>query len=244
MTDEFELDLSHLVVKPSAVNKPELIVLYGPPGGGKSYLAASISEVEDQYPVLILDTEGSTAGTLATFDDERIDILKVDTAKQFDQIIRSLTTKTHKYKTVIVDTFDVAQDRAIKPFLDQNAGNTFAGWGQLKEWTIDTARALKAAPFLSILVFHETIEKNEHGANERRLVLAGSAKETMPGIPDVVGLVTRKANKDGSEVSTVQFAPSPSTATKNRFQLPARMEGATMSGIFEEIQKNKREEIN
>lgn len=241
MTD-YELDLSKLVQKPSQMNRPELMVFYGPPGGGKTWLAASASEVDDLWPVLIIDTEGSAAGTTASFSDERVDILPVSNAAQFDQVLDKLLTKTHKYKTVIVDTFDVTQDRNVKPILEQYAGNGFAGWDAVKEWTNETARKLKSADFLGILVFHEAVEKNENGANERKLVLKGSAKETMPGIPDVVGLVTRKADKSGVETTTVKFAPSPNTATKNRFKLPASMEDPTMVEIYEHIKSNKREE--
>lgn len=242
-----ELDLSKYTIKPSALTQPELVVFYGPAGGGKSYLSASASEVEGLYPVLIVDTEGSTAGTVAAFDDDRIDILPVSDHATFEQITEALLTRPHKYKTVVIDTFDVAQERAVEAYQDENSGDGFAAWREVKSWTNRKARDFKSAPFLGILVFHQTEEKTESGlVTGRKLSLQGSAKETMPGIPDVVGWVTRKADKDGHEVSTVKFAPDPKLATKNRFGLPDKMEDVRMSDIYEWInnrsKRNKKEE--
>lgn len=240
-TEEFELSLDHLPLqKPSQMNKPELIVLYGPPGGGKTHLAASASEVEGLYPILIIDTEGSASGTVAGFDDDRVDILPVTSHGQLDSLLDALTEKTHKYKTVIIDTFDVAQARAVDEFLEEHASNTFAAWSEIKAWTVDVARTLKAADFLAILVFHENVEKTDTGAMVSQLVLQGSAKSVMPGIPDVVGLVTRKADKEGVETTTVQFAPDNNKATKNRFNLPARVEDPSIGTIFEHIKNRKK----
>lgn len=239
--EEFELSLDHLPLqKPSQLNKPELILLYGPPGGGKTHLAASASEVEGLYPILIIDTEGSASGTVAGFEDDRVDILPVTNHDQLDGLIDALLEKTHKYKTVIIDTFDVAQARAVDDFLEEHPSNTFAAWSEIKQWTVDVARSLKAADFLGILVFHENVEKTDTGAMVSKLVLQGSAKDVLPGIPDVVGLVTRKADKEGVETTTVQFAPDNNKATKNRFGLPARVEDPSIGSIFQHISNRKK----
>lgn len=241
MSDEFELTLDHLPLKkPSQVNKPELIVLYGPPGGGKSYLAASASDVKALAPVLMIDTEGSASGTVSHFDDDNIDILEVDTFDKLDSLIEALTTKTHKYKTVIIDTFDVAQKWAVEVFQEENPGNGFKAWGDVADWSVQTARDLKRADFLGIMVFHEKEDVLESGKRLSKLALQGSAKDVLPGVPDVLALVTRKTNKEGEEVTTLTFAPDPSRATKNRFGLPVKAEDATMSTLYELIDNNKK----
>ena len=43
MTNPLDAFKQH-IVKPSQLNKPNLILLYGNPGSGKTHLAASISE--------------------------------------------------------------------------------------------------------------------------------------------------------------------------------------------------------
>lgn len=241
MTKDFDLDLSHLPLKkPSQVDEPELIALYGPPGGGKTYMAATASELDRLAPVLILDTEGSAAGTLAHFEDERVDILSVGNFGDLDQLIDALTERTHKYKTVIIDTFDVAQAWAVDYFLAENPSNTFAGWGDVKAWTVEVARRFKAAPFLGVLVFHEDKDKTDTGAMHSGLVLQGGAKAVLPGVPDVVALITRKADKEGVETTTATFAPDTRRATKNRFALPAQMENPSIPAIFEHIAERRK----
>lgn len=241
MTKDFDLDLSHLPLKkPSQVSEPELIVLYGPPGGGKSYMAATASELDALSPILILDTEGSAAGTLAHFDDDRVDILAVDNFEDLDQLVDALTSRTHKYKTVVIDTFDVAQGWAVDYFLAENPTNTFAGWGEVKTWTVEVARRFKAASFLGVLVFHETKEKTDTGAMHSELVLQGGARAVLPGVPDVVALITRKADKEGVETTTATFAPDTRRVTKNRFSLPAQMENPSIPAIFEHIAESRK----
>ena len=69
--------LSKYTVKPSDVRYPGLVMLYGRPGSGKTWLAASVSELDSVNKVLYIDTEGSTEGTLVGFDDAKIDILNI-----------------------------------------------------------------------------------------------------------------------------------------------------------------------
>lgn len=44
--EEFNLDWLGETAKPSEMGDPKMIGLYGQPGSGKSYLAASVCEVE------------------------------------------------------------------------------------------------------------------------------------------------------------------------------------------------------
>lgn len=246
MADEFELKLPGLK-KPSQVSEPEIIGLYGPPGNGKTWLAASASQVAKLSPVLIVDTEGSTTGTVADFDDEKVDIYDLseiaddsDKLRAFVALLKDLTTKTHPYKTVVIDTFDVAQAWATKFYQAKHEDNSFKAWSEVKEWTVRTIRNLKAAKFLAIVNFHEKEDRTDTGALVSKLVLDGSAKDVVPGIFDIIGYTTRKASKDGTVSTTVQFAPNPRKATKNRFEgkIPPIVEDPSMKKIFELIQKS------
>ena len=121
--------LSKYTTKPSEASYPEFMLFYSQPGSGKTYLAATVSELPTVKSVLIIDTEGSTTGTLATFDDNKIDIVDIrKTVDQInaenpgtvtyiaflDQILSDLFTNGSEYDAVVLDTLDVAQDWKIK----------------------------------------------------------------------------------------------------------------------------------
>jgi len=74
LTDEFSLD--EFAWKQEGPSLPELIMLYGPYGQGKTHLALSASEVEGLYPMAVLDLEGSTTGVIDKFDRDRVTVIR------------------------------------------------------------------------------------------------------------------------------------------------------------------------
>lgn len=252
MADQFDLSatLAKYVTKPSQAAKPEFIALYGRPGCGKTYLAATISQVEGINKVLILDTEGSTVGTLNGFDDEKIDIVRVDSHEMFQAILDQLVDPKVKnpYDAVIIDTFDVAQDRASKFFQDNaplarsGEKDGFAAWGALKDWTInDVGQRLRQAPFVVIAVFHEAEEKMTDGSVRKGLALQGSAKTVWPGIPDMVVWLERKNTAEGTK-TYAYFETEDGKVTKNRFGFPPIVEAPDFPGIFKYATRNNTKE--
>lgn len=244
MTSALEAFATH-VVKPSSLNKPNFIALYGNPGSGKTHLAASISEVKEYAPVLIIDTENSAQGTVGNFADENIDIIPVSTYEGFeavwDAVLEDDANGTLKYKTVIIDTIDVAQDRALEFFEAEQAAegkaDGFAKWGKVKAWTEKLGRRAQEANFLAITVAHSKREKLESGAFSDLMSLSGSAKDTFPGIPDVVGFTERDES-----VTTIHVGSSKRRSTKNRFGLSDTIENPTMADILAVIAGNGKKQ--
>jgi hypothetical protein len=239
-TDLFDLDavLAKYVVKPEAAGKPELILLYSPAGSGKTYFAASACELPGVKKVLYLDVEGSTKGTLGSFDKNKIDIIPIyleEPSRQFpllNTIVSKLGDKNTvtKYDVVVVDTYDVAQDLSISAF--ENADG-FQTWRDVKEWSLDTARMLKRIAPLGILVMHDREEKVDSGAIVARLRLSGAAKDVLPGIPDMVAYLERKLSKEDGKVHTyAYFESSNKKVTKNRFKFPPIMEDADLPALW------------
>lgn len=245
--DDFMLEFGDELVKPSELSEPELILLYGKAGSGKTHLAASICEVEGFSKVLILDTEGSASGTVASFSDDKLTTMKVDERNKFNTLLKKLCDPDYKhpFDAVIIDTFDVAQDREVDHLLktvknEKGVLDTRKAWGEVRKWSIKVARMLKAAPFTGIIVTHETTDKLESGSILSTVMLSGSAKDVVPGIPDAIGYTVRQV-KDGKERTTVQFAADTKRATKNRFSLPQEMTDASMSTIYNHIRTNHEE---
>lgn len=236
MTTEFpELSFSQFIHKAEALNAPKSILLFADAGRGKTWLAASASEVEAMSPVLLIDAEGGASAIARDWKD--VDVLNVSTHSQFQAVIDDLLNKPHKYKTVIIDTIGVVMDRAEKAFGEkpENQNNKFGRWGDLKNWANDVFRALHSAPFTSIIIAHAMDDKDENtGAIKTTAMLPGSFKSTLPGIPDIVGYLTVE-EIEGVPQRVLVVAPSNRLVTKNRFGLPAKITQPSMKKIIDLI---------
>lgn len=248
--DPFNLDdvLDKYTKKPSETAKPELALLYSRPGGGKTYLAATISEVPGVNRTLILDTEGSTSGTLSDFDDDKVQIIdcRRDTPIASFQFLNTILEKLfdsknkHSYDAVIVDTFDVAQDWALAYFESTTPKNDgFAKWAGVKEWSLSTAASLKRMAPYAVLVIHDKTEKDADGANVIGLNLLGSARDLLPGIPDIVAYLKRVLEND-REVTLGYFASEGNKVTKNRFKFPPVVRDPSFPKLFQYIEDQRK----
>lgn len=259
MTDTFNLQdtLEKYITKPSESTTPRLSLIYSPPGQGKTFFGATASRIPGVRKMLILDTEGSTTGTLGSFDDDVIDIISVEKEDEVEsfQFLNAILEKlfdkdtVHEYDVVMIDTFDVAQGWAHKYF-DANAPtgrsgekDGFAVWGNVKDWSISVARNMKRIDAFGVLVVHDTEEKNKDGALVTRLNLLGKAKDVLPGIPDVVVYLNRVLEGE-EEITFGYFATQDGKVTKNRFQFPPVVKNPSFDGLFKYIEDRKAEKDN
>lgn len=240
MTDEFDLDatLAKYVTKPEPLAKPELILLYSQPGGGKTHLAGTAAQLTEVKKGLYLDTEGSTVGVIA---DQKWDIIRVDKHENpfgfLHSILTGIETKGTGYDVVVIDTFDVAQGWAEAHFEEKSpVGRSgekdgFWKWAKVKDWSIWAARVLKKSPALGIIVVHDEEVKSASGSLTKRLSLLGKAKDVLPGIPDVVAYLERKT-VEGEEHTFTYFSTSDNKVTKNRFGFPPKVQDATIPKLY------------
>lgn len=250
-----EFNLEKFVIKPDEVDEPQLIYYYGPAGSGKTRLAASAAEVEGLFPVLIIDVEGSTQGTLQGLPADKIDIIRPQEHPDVPQgqeyqfvmyLLQNMIEKGTKYKTVIIDTADVLFELGLDHH--HKVGDGFHKWNEIhSDLTSPPTKndyglfhRLKTAPFLSILVIHEKKETKEDGTSMGTdFMWQGQGKSKMGGIPDFIGYITRDTNAAGVSKSTLSTAPTRQHQSKNRFGLPAKIEEPTMQKIYELIRKEE-----
>lgn len=231
-----KLPFEKAISKASELNAPKTIMVYGDPKRGKSWFAASASEVAELSPVLILDTEGGSSAIARDWKD--VDVLNVNSHDQLDKALNALLTQEHKYKTVVIDTLGVAMDRAEKHFgeLPENKNNKFGKWGDLKEWVIDITRRMHSAPFLGIIVAHAQDEKDENtGAVKTVPMLPGSAKNTLPSIPDIIAYMTTESDDKGNVERVMYMHSTDRLVSGNRFGLPGRLVDPSMKKIIGKI---------
>jgi DNA replication protein DnaC len=118
-----------MIHKAETLNRPKSMLFYGDAGRGKTWLAASISEVAEFGPVLLIDAEGGSSAIARDF--KTVDVIQVEKHEQFQAVYDWLMEGDHKYQTIIIDTIGVVMDRAEKFFGEkpENKGNKFGKWG-------------------------------------------------------------------------------------------------------------------
>jgi hypothetical protein len=232
-----ELAFAKFIKKAEALNVPKSILIYGDPKNGKTWLAASASELEQFSPVLLVDVEGG-ASAIAR-DWKNVDVIQVDNHAQLESVLDGLLNSPHPYKTVIVDTLGVAMDRAEKFFEEkpENRNNRFGKWGDLKEWANNMVRGMHHADFLSIFIAHAQDEKDEQtGAVKTVPMLSGSTRNTLPAIPDIIGYMTSERTEDVTK-RVIHLQGSDRLVSGNRFGLPSKMSEPSLKKIIDTINK-------
>lgn len=246
--DEFEFDFGDMEITAEHLGKPEQILLVGGPGSGKTHSALTLTEVEGFYPMLYLDTEGSTIGVADKFDKSRLTVLRIKTHEELRKITNDLLNKKHKYKTVVIDTIDTAQERAINLLKKKYPTDGYAVWGDVATWLTGAdgnglMMRLKDADFLSVVVVHAREEKSGSGAVIEKPRLQGSSKDVIASIPDCVFYQSRTTKKDDAgkvyaETTVYTVGTKKFDQAKSRFDLPPVMQGATLATVMNTILSN------
>ena len=251
-----DLDLEEFpIVKAETLHTPNSILLYGPPGKGKSVMAGSIAKVPGFERVLAVDTEGS-AVALGPHHPE-VDVIKAPTAELFTKYINALLNgklvepkSGLPYQAVIIDTFDKAQERQLEVFDKSKEGqatnsagkkDSYYKWGAIKTWTSKVADLLHQADFLVIWVMHEDVDKNEDtGRTTTTVMLGGKSQQIFPSVPDIVGYFN-VVKIDKEDVRAVDFRPNAKLISKQRFagKLNGIVKDPDFSTIFKAIEPGR-----
>jgi hypothetical protein len=241
------------VVKADTLSVPHSLTIYGPPGKGKSVLAASICKVPGFERTLMLDTEGG-AVSLGRWYPE-VDVLPVQSAagfqKAFEAVMNEKLVERESnlpYQALIIDTLDKAQERQIEAFdrsPEANANgkkNALYKWGAIKQWISKIADGAHQAPFFTIFVVHsEDYKSEETGVNLNTVMLQGSSRFNFPSVSDAVGyfdVVSIKGDDNKrTEHRSIDFRQDSRRITKQRFasSLDGVILDPTMQKIFDKI---------
>lgn len=253
MTDEFALE-GFDIVKAETLATPNSILIYGPPGKGKTVFAGSIVDVPGFERALVIDTEGSTVALGPWYPE--VDVIKAPTAKRFTEIAEALLNgklvepkSGLPYQVVIIDTLDKAQERQLEVFDKDPAGITAKGerdgfykWAAIKTWTSKMADYFHQADFLTIFVMHEDKDKDEStGKVTTTVMLSGKSQLIFPSVPDIIAYFNvLKVEEDGAkrDARTADFRASEKLVAKQRFadKLDGIVLDPSMEKVFRKIE--------
>lgn len=250
-----DLDLDEWAVEDAEeITTPNSILVYGPPGKGKTVLGASIVEVPGFKNTLVIDTEGSAVSIGPHY--KGVKVRRVTTAKDFEKTIEALLDGRFKapngepWDAVIIDTFDKAQERQLEAFAKSpdartknGEENTFYKWQAIKPWTSKVGDFLHQAPFLTIFIMHEDQDKNEQtGRVTTTVLLAGKSQLIFPSVPDMIGYFNVVKTENGP-ARAVDFRASDKLVSKQRFahKLNDIVIDPTFEKIFRKIEPDRFE---
>lgn len=224
----------------SAQTPPLRACLFGPPGGGKTTLAATAPKP------LLLDVEGGARSLLNIPELRDTVVLPISSYGEVEDVIwefRESDSLKEEYETLILDTGTELQAMLLSEILKNkhqkdSSRNAYAAQQlDYKENTEMLRRMIVAFRDLHmhiIIVAHSIEEKDESdGRIYTRPAFTPKLAGTVKGLMDVQGYLTADVNKEGERKHFLQVHPANNVQAKCRVGgLPVVIENPTMDMLI------------
>lgn len=216
------------------------VLIYGPPGVGKTVLAGSADAVPAMRPVLMLDVEGGTLSLKRTHPD--VDVVRVQTWTDMQKVYDALY-KGSDYRTVILDSLTEIQKFSMygimreliskEPDRDPDVPG-MREWGKNIEQIRRLVRAFRDLPVHTIFTALSAIEKDaKTGITQARPSLSGKLSAEVGGFVDIVGYMYTKV-VDGNVKRLLLTTGTDRQIAKDRTgRMPQIVEEPTMTTIYD-----------
>jgi hypothetical protein len=221
------------------------ILVYGESGIGKTIFAGSADAVPELRPVLFVDIEGGTFSLQNM--GYKVDVVRVQTWKQMQDLYNELHEGKHPYKTIVLDSLTEIQKFnmynvmteliANKPDADPDVPG-MREWGKNIEQMRRYVRAFRDLPVNTIFTALQKEEKDDRtGVRWIKPSMSGKLASEVAAFLDVVLYYYQKEMADGDATVMKRFMLTQKTQSqiaKDRSgRLPIVIEDPTMRVLFD-----------
>lgn len=228
------------------------ILIYGESGVGKTTLAGSADQVPELRPVLFVDIEGGTF-SLANTDYKGVDVVRVTTWKEMQDLYDYLYDGKHDYQTVVLDSLTEIQKFNMYNIMEDLARRERASgkeidpdipslreWGKNIEQLRRFVRAFRDLEMNAIFTALATVEKDDRtGIRWTMPDLSGKLKGQVAAFLDIVAYYYVKQETVNGESQSVRLLLTQKTeniiAKDRSSRLEMVIESPTMKVIFDQM---------
>jgi hypothetical protein len=184
------------------------ILVYGESGIGKTVFAGSADQIPDMRPVLFVDIEGGTF-SLQNFGFN-VDVVRVTTWNQMQQLYNELAEGKHNYQTVVLDSLTEIQKfnmyQVMSDMIDKKGPDvdpdipSIREWGKNMEQIRKFVRAFRDLPMHTIFTALARVDKDDRtGIRWTKPSLSGKLADEVAAFLDEVFFYYMKQvpNPDG-----------------------------------------------
>lgn len=224
------------------------MLIYGPPGVGKTVLAASARDVTELAPVLLVDFE---AGTRSIVDRKGIRFIRIRKWSEILELLKMLRDPEIQsyFKTIIIDPINEMQKMIMANVIQEAVANDpshdkevpyQADWGRNAERCRKVLRYLRDAPYNVIFVALSKEQRDDtDGSVHFKPALPGQLADEVGAYLDIVGFLRTTSARSAEDprkrqiVRRIAFQSTGKFTSKDRtWKLGGYISNPSMSKIW------------
>lgn len=229
------------------------MLIYGPPGVGKTVLAASARDVAELAPVLLVDFEG---GTRSILDRKGIRFIRIKKWKELLELMKMLRDPVlqKQFKTIIIDPVNEMQkmimanviaEAVVKDQTHDREVPYQADWGRNAERTRKIIKIFRDGPFNVIFTCLSKEQRDEtDGSTTFKPALPGQLSDEIGAAIDIVGFLRTTSARSSDDprkrqvVRRIAFQSTGKFTSKDRtWKLGGYITNPSMRKIWDKIQQ-------